>query len=65
MVCHPIIRRKDSSVGIVTRYGVRGTSAIDGEVFLTRPKRPWGQPILLYNGVPGLFPGGKAAGVWC
>ena len=35
-----------------------------GEFFRTRPDRSWGSPSLLYNWVPGLFPGGKAAGAW-
>ena len=35
-----------------------------GEIFRTRPDRPWGPPCLLYNGYR-VFPGGKAAGAWC
>jgi hypothetical protein len=35
-----------------------------GEIFRTRPDRPWGPPSLLYNGCR-VFPGGKAAGAWC
>jgi hypothetical protein len=31
-----------------------------GEIFRTRPDRPWGPPTLLYNGYR-VFPGGKAA----
>jgi large subunit ribosomal protein LP1 len=31
-----------------------------GEIFRTRPDRPWGPPSLLYNGYR-VFPGGKAA----
>ena len=31
-----------------------------GEIFRTCPDRPWGSPILLYNGCL-VFPGGKAA----
>ena len=34
-----------------------------GEIFLTRPDRPWCPPSLLYNGYR-VFPGGKAAGTW-
>ena len=50
---------RDSSVGIATRYGLGGP----GEIFRTRPDRPWGPPSLLYNGY-GVFPGSKAAGAW-
>ena len=35
-----------------------------GEIFRTRPDRPWGLPSFLYNGYR-VFPGGKAAGAWC
>jgi hypothetical protein len=34
---------------------------VEGEIFRTRPDRPWGPPSLLYNGYR-FFPGGKAAG---
>jgi hypothetical protein len=34
-----------------------------GEIFRSRPDRPWGPPILLYNGYR-VIPGGKAAGAW-
>ena len=34
-----------------------------GEVFRTRPDRPWGPPSLLYNGCR-VFIGGKTAGAW-
>jgi hypothetical protein len=34
-----------------------------GEIFRTRPGRPWSPPSLLHHGY-GLFPGGKAAGSW-
>jgi hypothetical protein len=55
-----------SSVGIATRYGLDGPgfeSRWVGEIFRTRPDRPWGPPSLLYNGYR-VFPGGKAAGAW-
>ena len=56
---------RDSSVGIVTRYGlvVRGSNPGEGEIFRIRPDRPWGLPSLLYNGYR-VFPGGKADGAW-
>ena len=34
-----------------------------GEIFSTRPDRPWGPPSLLYNGYR-VFPRGKAAWAW-
>ena len=43
---------------------VRGSNPGRGEIFRTRPDRPWGLPSLLYNGYR-VFPRGKAAGAWC
>ena len=42
--------------GIESRWG-------GGEIFRTRPDRPWGPPSLLYKGYQ-IFPGGKAAEAW-
>jgi len=55
----------DSSVGIVTRYGLDGLGIKSqwGEIFHTHPDWPWGLPSLLYNGF-WVFPGEKAAGAW-
>jgi hypothetical protein len=47
-----------------TYWTVRGSNPGGGEIFRTRPDRPWGPPSLLYNGYK-VFPGGKAAGAWC
>jgi hypothetical protein len=57
---------RDSSVGIATGYGLDGPGIESGrgEIFRTRPDRPWGPPSRLYNGYR-VFPGGKAAGAWC
>jgi hypothetical protein len=58
---------RDSSVGIATGYGLDGTGIEPrwgGEIFRTRPDRPWGPLSLLYNGYR-VFPGVKAAGAWC
>jgi len=33
-------------------------------IFPIGPDRAWGPPTLLYDGVPGLFPGYKAARAW-
>ena len=44
---------RDCSVGIATRYGLDGLgieSRCGGEIFRTRPDRPWGPPSLLYEG---------------
>jgi hypothetical protein len=53
-----------SSVGIVTGYGLDG-SGIErkknpggGDIFRTRPDRPWDPPSLLYNRYR-VFPGVK------
>jgi hypothetical protein len=51
----------NSSVGIAARYGL-GSPGIEsrwgGEIFRTRPDRPWGPPSILHNGYR-VFPGGK------
>jgi hypothetical protein len=43
---------RDSSAGIVTCYGLDGPGIESqwGEIFHTRPDRPWGPPNLLHNG---------------
>jgi hypothetical protein len=59
-VASNILRSRDSSVGIATRYGLEG-SGIEfrwGEIFRTYPDRLRGPPSLLYNGYR-VFPGGK------
>ena len=58
---------RDSSVGIATRYGLDGQgieSRWGGEIFRTRPDRPWGPHILLYDGYRVSLLGGKAAWTW-
>jgi hypothetical protein len=60
-------RCRDSSVSIANCDGLDGPgieSRLGGEIFRTRPDRPWGQPTILYNGYWD-FPGDKAAGAWC
>ena len=55
------------TVGTATRYGQDGPGIESrwggGEIFRTRPDRPWDPPRLLYNGYR-VFPGGKTAGEW-
>ena len=56
----------DSSVGIATDYGLDGLgieSRLGGEIFRTRPDRPWRPPSFLYNAYR-VFPGGKTAWAW-
>jgi hypothetical protein len=57
--------RRDSSVGISTRYGMDGTGIESrwGRIFRTRPHRPWGPPSLPCSG-HRVIPGGKAARAW-
>ena len=45
---------------IATDYGLNGTGieSQSGDIFRTRPHRPWGPPSLLYNGYR-VFPGDK------
>jgi len=56
---------RDSSVckRLATGWTLWGSNPGGGESFRTRPDRPWGPPILLYNGYR-VFPGDKAAGAW-
>jgi hypothetical protein len=49
---------------LATDWMVRGSNPGGGEIFRTRPDRPWGPPSLLYNGYQ-VLPGSKAAGAWC
>jgi hypothetical protein len=56
---------RDSSVGIAPRYeldGPESTPGGGGEIFRTRPDRPWGAHSLLYNGHRFSFPGVKQPG---
>jgi hypothetical protein len=48
---------------LATGWPVRGSNPGWGEIFRTRPDRPWGPSNLLYNGYR-VFPGGKVAGAW-
>jgi len=42
-------------------WTVRGSNPGVGEIFRTRPNRPWAPPSILYNGYR-VFPGGKRPG---
>ena len=42
----------------------RGSNRSEGEIFRTRPDRPWGPPSLLYSGYRIFTREGKAAGAW-
>jgi hypothetical protein len=60
-------KSRDSSVGIVTGYGLddRGLNPDGGWEFFSSPPcldRLWGPPNFLSKGYGGAFPGGKAAG---
>ena len=62
----PIVHTHPSSVSIATCYGLGGPrveSLSGGEIFRTRPDRPWDPPSLLYDGYQ-VFPCSKAAGAW-
>ena len=53
-----------SVVDIATGYGLDGPGIESrwGEIFRTRPDRPWGPPSLLYSGDRVYFPGVKRPG---
>jgi hypothetical protein len=44
---------------LATGWTVRGSNPGGGEIFRTRPDRPWGLRSLLYNGYQVCFPGVK------
>ena len=48
---------------LVTGWTVRGSNIGKGEIFRTRPDRPWVSPSCLYNGY-WLISGGKATRAW-
>jgi hypothetical protein len=48
---------------LATGWTVRASNPGGGEIYQTRPDRPWGPPSLLYNAYR-VFPGGKTAGAW-
>ena len=54
----------DSAVGIATRYELGGPwiESRRGEIFRTRPGRPWSPPSLLYNGYRVSLAGVKRPG---
>jgi hypothetical protein len=62
IICNHLQRSRYSDYA--TGWTVRGSNSGRGEIFRSRPDRPWGPPSLLYNGYRISFPGGKAAGVW-
>jgi hypothetical protein len=43
-------------------WTVRGSNPGEGEIFRTRPHRPWGLPSILYNGYRVSFAGVKRSG---
>jgi len=55
---------RDSSVGVATRYelDVLGIEYEWGEIFLTRPDRPWGPPSILYKRYRVSLPGVRRPG---
>ena len=63
----PIVLRLFALTPLATRlatgWTARGSNPGEEEIFRTHSDRPWGPPVLLYNGYR-VFPGGKAAGAW-
>ena len=47
---------------VLTGWKVRGSNPSGGEIFRTRPDRPWGPLSLLYDGYRVSFPGVKRPG---
>jgi hypothetical protein len=42
--------RERSLQGLATGWTVQGSNPVGGEIFCTRPDRPWSPPSLLHNG---------------
>ena len=61
-----MVYKSSTAAGIATRYGLDGPGSNPGggEIFRTRPDRPWGPPSFLYNGNRD-FRGVKVAEAWC
>ena len=57
--------RQDSSVGVVSRYGMDGAGSTPGsdEILRTSSDRPWSPPSLAYSACPVILDG-KAARAW-
>ena len=63
-----ILKQPESVVGFVTccELGCLESLKPSGVWDVPEPSRlAQGLPSLLYNGLPGLFPGGKVARAWC
>jgi hypothetical protein len=54
--------RAQSVLRLDTGWTVRESKSGRGEIFCTRPERPWGPPSLLHNGYQVSFPGVKRQG---
>jgi hypothetical protein len=61
ILCHPHILSNSILIFVLS---FRAMNPGSGEIFRTRPDRPWGPPSLLYNEYR-VFTGGEAAGTWC
>ena len=63
----PLSLGRDSTVGIATRNGLDGPGIESwwGRDFLHLSRLAMGSTQPPIQRVPGLFPGGKAAGAWC
>jgi hypothetical protein len=58
-ISNPLVDRVAQSVQRLAKgWTVRGSNPDGGEIFRTRPDRPWGPPSHLYNGYR-VFPGVK------
>jgi hypothetical protein len=53
---------QDHCGDFATGWTFRGSNPGGGEIFRSRPDRPWGPPSLLYNGYRVYFPGVKRQG---
>jgi len=58
-----LLKGRDNSVSIATRYGQNSPGIGSRDIFHPPPDQPWDPPSLIYNGYR-VIPRGKPYGAW-